>query len=144
MQSDILYAHNDELDDVNVLDVVSWVPQGSGDWHGEHGSATHSGLPVLEWDTDKAEDRQFRHIRTILEHSSGTSIPAEVLPGEIICGDGVIRRLASLKEPEQAKGYQGHKVTIAEALKAQAEGAMVVWRPKGSKDKFAIILEEGN
>ena len=75
--------------------------------------------------------------------------PTPLLPGEVVCSDGVIRRETSAEVVGSEfyafttpKGAQ--KVSIAEATLASLAGESVLWRPDGNvgQKEFALRLEE--
>lgn len=140
---DIMSAHADDLE--SVVGLISWVPQGKIDADTSAGYPTHSGIPILSLPVEKADLREALLIGQTIGRSSGVSVPAEVLPGELICKDRIIRRESALKEPEQAKVYQNaRKVSIGVAKLAAKDGKMVVWRPTGYNCDHALIIEEGD
>jgi len=88
-------------------------------------------IDALGADADEVADLHLR-----LMASSGTSFPAEVLPGEEVCADGIIRRTTTA----EAVGYDTYhnqeqietgqkRVSIADARKAAKDGAVVYFRP---------------
>lgn len=147
---DALYAHADDLND--VVGAMSWVPQGKGDMVGvnpeDYGFGTHSAIPVVALYRDEAERREDILVAQQLAFSSGTSVPAEVLPGEVICKDGIIRRESALHamvdDGSNDKVYtDAKKVSIGVARLAAKDGKMVIWRPTGGQCNFAYVIEEG-
>ena len=94
------------------------------------------GQPIITIDELGAEvdDDAELHIR--LMSSSGISIPAEILPGEERCKDGIIRRQTTA----EAQGYdtyhnqeqieQGRsRKSIPYGKLAAKDGKIVYWRP---------------
>ena len=83
-------------------------------------------------------------------YSTHVSIPAEILPGEERCTDGIIRRMTTTEA--QGDAYYncafteaGHRrVTIAEGKEAAQGGQMVYFRPDGhvGEGDYALV-EEG-
>lgn len=83
-------------------------------------------------------------------YSTHTSIPAEILPGEERCADGIIRRLTTAEA--QGDVYYNRtftetgqrRVTVAEGREAAQGGQMVYFRPDGrlGEGEYALI-EEG-
>ena len=82
----------------------------------------------------EADDEADLQIR--LMTSSHTSISPEILPGEERCVDGIIRRVTTAEavgydvyhNQEQIEAGQ-KRVSIAEAVQASKDGAMVHYRP---------------
>lgn len=59
------------------------------------------GTPVVGLDTLGMEVEQVRETKRRVLASKGTSIPAEILPGETRCSDGIIRRTTTLEFVEK-------------------------------------------
>lgn len=83
-------------------------------------------------------------------YSTHDSIPAEILPGEERCADGIIRRLTTVEA--QGDVYYNRtftetgqrRVTVAEGREAAQGGQMVYFRPDGviGEGEYALV-EEG-
>jgi hypothetical protein len=88
-------------------------------------------INALGAECDDEADLQFRVLM-----SSHTSVPAEILPGEQRCADGIIRRVTAVEvvgydvyhNQEQIETGQ-QRVTIADARQAAKDGAVVYFRP---------------
>ena len=63
------------------------------------------GAPIITLDEFGMEVDEARDLAKRLAASSGTSIPAEILPGEERCADGIIRRITTA----EAMGYDVFK-----------------------------------
>ena len=94
------------------------------------------GTPIREasyLDVDVREERDSRR------YFGSASIPAEILPGEVITGN-VIRRSTAA----EAMGETFYDKEIPEGRQVPIEeantGVLVTWRPNG--ENFAIIHEE--
>jgi hypothetical protein len=107
--------------------------------------------PIYSYDKTKTLLRDASDARIRIGLSSGSSIPAEVLPGEVICEDNIIRRSTTA----EAQGYDefhkiaievpkdSRRVTIEEARKLSAEGANILWRPEGTGsnvEQYALVV----
>jgi hypothetical protein len=106
------------------------------------------GSPIITLDElGIAADEQL-DLNRRLKFSTGTSVPAEVLPGEEICSDGIIRRVTTA----EAVGYDTYhnqeaieedtlRVTIDSARSFSKGGQMVYWRPNSdvSSNAYALI-----
>jgi hypothetical protein len=126
----ILIAHQDR---VLVEDV-----------HGSFCGQRIVGLDELGMEVDVVRETQ-----RLVDSSSGTSIPAEILPGEERCADGIIRRVTTTEamgydvyhNQEQIEAGQQH-VGLAEARKAAAAGAVVYWRPNRATTEVYTVGTE--
>ncbi len=108
------------------------------------------GQPIITVNALGAEeDDEVDMLRRIFS-SSGTSVPAEVLPGEERCADGIIRRITTTEAVgydvyhNQDKIEKGQKrVSIAEAQQAAKDGAMVYYRPSRlvGEGEYALVCE---
>jgi hypothetical protein len=94
------------------------------------------GQPIITVDELGASADDLADLYTRLATSSHTSIPAEILPGEERCADGIIRRITTA----EAQGYDNYhnKEQIEAGLqrggidlgrKASLAGELVYWRP---------------
>jgi hypothetical protein len=63
------------------------------------------GAPIVTLDEFGMEVDEVRNLSNRLAVSSGTSVPAEILPGEERCADGIIRRITTA----EAVGYDVFK-----------------------------------
>ncbi len=103
------------------------------------------GLDELGMEVDNARDLANR-----LATSSHTSIPAEILPGEERCADGIIRRTTTAEA--QGDVYYNReftetgqkRVSIVEGREAAQGGYMVYFRPDGrvGEGEYALVEEE--
>ncbi len=107
------------------------------------------GAPIITLDKFGMEVDEERELVNRLTASSGTSVPAEILPGEERCADGIIRRITTT----EAVGYDSYhnqeqieagqkRVSMAEALQASKDGAMVHYRPNrfvGEVGEYALV-----
>lgn len=107
------------------------------------------GSPVVTLNKFGMEVDELRELTNRLAASSHTSIPAEVLPGEEICSDGIIRRITTAEvqgydtyhNQEQIEAGQ-RRVSMAEAQQASKDGAMVHYRPNrfvGEVGEYALV-----
>lgn len=113
---------------------------------------TFCGLPIKGLDQEAANvDLIKLETRRLVKYSSGKSIPAEVLPGEMICADGIIRRGTTA----EAVGYDTYhnqeytekdakRVSIGVARLAATDGKLILWRPNCATGKgaYALVYEE--
>jgi hypothetical protein len=94
------------------------------------------GVPIVTLDEFNIEVDEERDLWNRIANSSGTSIPAEILPGEERCKDGIIRRQTTA----EAQGYdtyhnqeqieQGRNRSSVQDGKLAAEaGKLIYWRP---------------
>jgi len=95
---DILYAHQDRV----LRDEVY---------------GFFCGQPVVGLDELGMEVDRQRDTVNIVANSSGTSIPAEVMPGEVRCADGIVRRIST----HEVTGEQHFIIT----------DPLAKWSPKG-------------
>jgi hypothetical protein len=113
---------------------------------------TFCGSPIVTLDQRAIDIDNILDIsRTIEANKSFTSEPVElnILPGEIVCEDGVIRRGTTAEVlgdvfydfaiPKDTK-----QVSIAEARLASLAGALVYFRPDNivGEGEFALLHEE--
>ncbi len=81
--------------------------------------------------------------------SKGPGVLAEILPGEVLCADHVIRRetaaadrpIVGIQEALTSSGSQCRRVTLEEAEKLAKQGATIVWRPEGTIQDGHYALE---
>jgi hypothetical protein len=129
--------------------------------HSRTGEAigTFCGSPVVTLDELGMEVDQVRDTVNRIVSSSGTSIPAEIMPGEMRCADGIIRRTttrevtgeqhAILTDPLakwHPKGQDDGEavpeerlcVSIADARVASEEGKIVTWRTAGELSEVIV------
>jgi hypothetical protein len=111
------------------------------------------GSPIVTLDQRAVGIDAIIEVSMVIEaNKSFTSEPVElnILPGEIVCEDGVIRR-GTTAEAIGDEFYNfvvpkgTRKVSISEARLASAAGESVTWRPNGistSGEEFALIHEE--
>lgn len=133
MQLDPLYLHNDDVSEASI-----------GEFYG---------TKIRSVDPDVAEERALLETLEIVEQNKAFGISPsylEVLPGEAICEDAIVRRTTTAEaQGEVFYDYElppsTHKASIEDAKKLSDEGHMVTWRPDRAVNKeteFAIIHEE--
>ena len=83
---DLLYAHEDHIQRDGAV-------------------GSFCGSPIVALNEFAMEVDEVRNLSNRLAVSSHTSVPAEVLPGEEVCPDGIIRRLTTA----EAVGYDAFK-----------------------------------
>jgi len=96
-----------------------------------------------------AEDEHLEVCR-VVDAAIPNTITAELLPGEVICSDGIVRRgtasevvgydeFHTYKQPEDTR-----KVTIAEGREFAKAGALVTFRPDRvvGQGEFALVHGE--
>ena len=106
------------------------------------------GQPIITIDGLGAEADDEIDLQLRLMTSSHTSFPAEILPGEERCADGIIRRITTT----EVVGYETYhnqeaieagqkRVSIAEARQASKDGAMVHYRPSRlvGQGEYALV-----
>lgn len=110
------------------------------------------GVPIITLDEVGMDVDVVRDQNRRLSVSSGESIPPEVLPGEEICSDGIIRRTTTA----EAMGYDTYhnqaatevgtrRGGIEEGRLAAMEGKLVMWRPNRDTNPdmaYVLIHEE--
>ena len=105
------------------------------------------GLDELGMEVDNARDTTNR-----VAVSSGTSTPAEILPGEERCADGIIRRSTAAEvvgydtyHNQEAIEAGQKRVSMAEARQASKDGAMVHYRPNRfvGEGEYALVEVQG-
>jgi hypothetical protein len=117
------------------------------------GSAVGSfcGSPIVELDEIGMEVDVENELQSVIKNSTGTSIAAEVLPGEEICTDNIIRRTTTAEAQgdayyKQEKAEENtQKISIAEAQVHYEAGALLTWRPDRVTNKlseYALLHEE--
>lgn len=108
------------------------------------------GSPIVTLDKFGMEVDEERDLVNRLAVSGGTSAPAEILPGEERCADGIIRRSTTA----EAVGYDTYhnqeaieagqkRVSMADAVQASKEGSMVYYRPNNFVGEGEYALVEG-
>jgi hypothetical protein len=107
--------------------------------------------PIREIYTREVELDQIVEVHRTIEinRDLGPGLPVEVLPGELICDDHIVRR-DTTSEAIGAEFYEyefpqgARKVSIKEARQLANEGAMVTFRPNRQvgQEEFAIVYEE--
>ena len=111
------------------------------------------GSPIREMYTDEMEiDRIVETARTIEINRGTTPLSVlEILPGEMICEDGIVRRGTTAEAlGEIFYDYQPPKdtrvVTVEEGRALAAAGALVTFRPDRvvGQNEFAIVHEGVN
>ncbi len=105
-------------------------------------------LDEIGMDADVLADLNMR-----LQLSSGTSIPPEILPGEEICADHIIRRTTTAEaigydtyHNQEAIEADTQREGINVARLASLAGKLVTWRPNRDVNpatEFALVHQEG-
>lgn len=133
MKLDSLIAHND-----SVSEVVG----------------AFCGTPIYALavsSMDMATERETRNAVLASKEFGESPNVAEVLPGEEICADGIIRRTTTAEAVgddyyKQEKAEENtQKISIAEAQVHSEAGALVTWRPNRVVNKlneYALLHEE--
>src|SRR5208282_3558556 len=107
------------------------------------------GLPIRGWNPEDSLTRLSKMLALDLEMRRQLNMTeinsAEVLPGEEICNDSIVRR-STTAEAMGETAFQaaqlaqpGRKVTIEEARILMSAGANVMWRPNG--ENYALVLD---
>lgn len=111
------------------------------------------GIPVVTLDEVSVGTDIRDELRIRLGANTGKSIPAEVLPGEEICADNIIRRSTTT----EVIGYDTYHNQVAieagtergginVARLASLAGKLITWRPNRDVNpatEFALIHQEG-
>lgn len=94
------------------------------------------GTPIVTLDSLGIEADELRDLNLRLMLSSGVSVPPEILPGEEICSDGIIRRSTTAEaigydnyHNQEAIEADAERVSIATAREALRNGRLVHFRP---------------
>jgi hypothetical protein len=96
---------------------------------------------------------EARDLATRLTVSSGTSVPAEILPGEERCADGIIRRITTAEaigydvfKDRQAMEYDSEvRVSTAHKLQPSTPEEMCAWLNAQPKSSFkSEVVTEGD
>jgi hypothetical protein len=106
-------------------------------------------IPVYNWSTTDTQARELVFMQQRIRENKGTGIPAEVLPGELICKDNIIRReiaaadrpITGIEEALTSTGATVRRITIKEAAALAKKGASIVWRPEGTVEGGHYALE---
>lgn len=128
---DILTAHDDRVQRGNLV-------------------ASFCGSPIITLDELGIEVDEERELTRRLDASSHTSLPAEILPGEGLCDDGIVRRTTTLEA--QGDAYYNRvaieagnkRVNITDARQASRDGQMVYYRPDRvvGEGEYALVVQE--
>ena len=107
------------------------------------------GEPIVGLDDLSIEVDEARYLQSRVDSSSGQSIPAEVLPGEEICSDGIIRRSTTAEaigydvyHNQEAIEANAERISIAAAREASRNGRLILWRPNRDVNpatEFALV-----
>ena len=100
---------------------------------------TFCGSPIVKLDELGMEVDRQRDAVNIIANSSGTSIPAEVMPGEMICADNVIRRTTT----REVTGEQ-HAIITDPLAKWEPRGTDVDDNVEEVKRSRVMILRKQN
>ena len=108
------------------------------------------GQPIVGLDELGMEVDQQREAQRLVDSSSGTSVPAEVLPGELRCDDGIIRRVTTAEAIGDTYYNQEYteentrRISIAEAQQLSKDGLLVFYRPnkRVGEGEYALVTEE--
>ena len=110
------------------------------------------GLPIRSWSPQDSRNRENDRLasdlrmRQILNETNENR--AEVMPGEVICSDNIIRRETAAEKQFNTSTTvaqeQGKRVTIEEAHKLSEEGACIIWRPDGiiGESEYALVMNQ--
>lgn len=112
------------------------------------------GSPIHELYTHAQDVDQFVETMRLInlsKQSPESTVPLEILPGEIVCDDNIVRRWSTAEANPEFYDYVVpagcRKVSLAEAKQLLDEGAMVTFRPNrvvNAEEEFAIVHEEVN
>ena len=107
------------------------------------------GQPIVTIDALGAESDEEADLYTRVATSSGTSIPAEILPGEERCADGIIRRVTTAEvvgydtyhnQEQIEKGQKREGLNVGRL--ASLAGKLVYWRPnRATLESYAAGTE---
>jgi hypothetical protein len=114
------------------------------------------GSPIYALSTQEADFDAARYRRNIvlmnkeLSDTQSEVSTAEVLPGELVCPDGIVRRGTTAEAIgdeyyNQAVSEENtQRISIVEAQVHSDAGAVVTWRPdrKCGQGEFALLHEE--
>jgi hypothetical protein len=96
---------------------------------------------------------EVRNLSNRLAVSSGTSVPAEILPGEERCADGIIRRITTaeaigydvFKDRQQMEYDSEVRVSTAHKLQPSTPEEMCAWLNAQPKSSFkSEVVTEGD
>lgn len=119
-----------------------------GEFHGE---------PVREWDRTTSIDRADRDARLSVKMRTGDSLPHPKMVADLetkqyeVCADNMLRKDTTAeaigydKFHNSALNATGRRVSIDEAQRLAAEGALINWRPDGvvfGQDAYALVVGE--
>jgi len=149
---DILFAHDERMQRDNTVGSFCGAPIVTLDEFGmevdrEHETNLLCGKPRLYVDSYLTPDDEGYGKLLMSTHNS---IPAEILPGEERCADGIIRRSTTAEVigydtyHNQAAIEAGQqRVSMADAKQASKDGAMVHYRPNRfvGEGEYALIQE---
>ncbi len=108
------------------------------------------GLPIRAWFERESHNRENDRLakdfkkRQMAEEKNENM--AEVMSGEVISKDNIIRRETADKTQFSTipaiVQEQGIRVSIAEARKLSEEGACIIWRPDGTigESEYALVI----
>ena len=106
-----------------------------------YGSPIYSYIPEASEAQATAEARRQAALSRVL----GDGVSPELLPGEVVCTDGIIRRTTTaehqgptyddFKAPEDAI-----KLSLEDAKKRTEEGAFIHWRPRN--EEYALLYTD--
>jgi len=119
--------HSDDL--VNIVGAKTWVPQNFEDSE----QATHSAIPVFVEDTEAYDKRDMRESRDRMSRAAAyrdsieptdTEFTEEelahwdeprftLLPGEVVCNDGIIRPIFTLRD-HSSRLVEGMESSVVE------------------------------
>lgn len=100
------------------------------------------GVPVRSYNPIAVEDREILDTKIRVRTNSKVESSIEILPGEVICKDNMVRRdtAAAAMFTKPSTHLQGRRVSINVARLLSLAGAYILWRPEGNDD--AIVLDE--
>jgi hypothetical protein len=111
------------------------------------------GSPIVALNEFAMEVDEVRNLSNRLAVSSGTSVPAEILPGEERCADGIIRRITTaeavgydiFKDRQQMEYDSEVRVSTAHKLQPSTPEEMCAWLNAQPKSSFkSEVVTEGD
>lgn len=131
---DLLYAHEDHMQRDGAV-------------------GSFCGSPIVALNEFTMEVDEVRNLSNRLAVSSGTSVPAEILPGEERCADGIIRRITTaeaigydvFKDRQQMEYDSEVRVSTAHKLQPSTPEEMCAWLNAQPKSSFkSEVVTEGD
>jgi hypothetical protein len=119
-------------------------------WDGAVGS--FCGSPIVALNEFAMEVDEVRNLSNRLAVSSGTSVPAEILPGEERCADGIIRRITTaeavgydvFKDGRPVEVDMGQRDCKASSIPQSTAEGLCAWLNAQQKSSFkSEVVTEG-